>query len=286
VAFFVEASVEMPPWSLIKGMLGWIILPSAFLGFCIPFVIPRRLLVAAAIWIGLVICNYFNNFFSGWVPESLGLDALLPVLLIALVAVNFLTVPKKRLDLWWILRGVTVGASGMVFLVSSDIDWSYRAGLGVCCCVLQLQLEKAQELVPRWLLAGLLSATGLAASIVAAHAHAGKPADVALVMFAAWAGLTLAALQKRLDLRIAFSLAVLTIPCVLLTSRFYSDECKVPWSSFLLVALAPLSSVIAFLPERWSNSPRLQYASMSILWIFFLILAASNAALAEKLVYN
>jgi hypothetical protein len=147
-------------------------------------------------------------------------------------------------------------------------------------------LEKAQEAAPRWLLAALLSLTALAASLVAAHAFAGKPNVVALVMFAALTGLTLTALGKRIDLRIAFSLVALTIPCVLLTSLFYSEENKVPLSSFLLVALAPFSSLIAFLPERWGNSPRLQYASLSILWIFCLVLAVSMAAIAEKLVYN
>jgi hypothetical protein len=275
----------MPPVSLIKLMLWHIILPSLFLAFAISFVIPRRLLVALGIFTGLVICNCFNAYLPWW-PESLGWDVLLPVLFFALVVVNFLTVPKTKADLYWLLRGATVAALAAIFLVDSEVGWLYRIGLGFCCFVLQLQLEKAQACVPRWLLAGLLALTGLAASLIAAHAHAGKPADVGLVMFAAWAGLTLSALLKRLDLRIAFSLAALTIPCVLLTSLFYSEESKVPLTSFLLVAVAPLSSLIAFLPERWSNSPRLQYASMSILWIFFLILAVSMASFAEKLVYN
>jgi hypothetical protein len=269
--------------ALIKTMLLKLVLPSFFLAFSISFVIPRRFLVALALWSGLVICNLLNGLVDWW-PEALGWDTLLWVLLLASVTVNFLTVPKKNTERWWLLRGITVGALALLFLAASDVDWPYRAGLAICCCLLQLQLEKSQEFAPRWLLTALLSLTGLAASLVAAHAHAGKPADVGLMMCAAWVGLTLTALQKRIDLRIAFSLVILTIPCVLLTSLFYSEENKVPLSSFLLVAVAPFSSLIAFLPERWSNSPRLQYASMSILWIFFLILAVTNAATAEKLV--
>jgi hypothetical protein len=275
----------MPTGPLIKEMLLRIVLPALVLTSCISFLVPRRLIVAAAIWLSLFVCNFFNFYLPRWWPEALGWEALIPILFAAMLLINVLTISKTHTLRATLYRAAAVGLLAAVFLVESDWSWVDRIVLALLSASVQLVLEVVEQQMPAWLLAGLLACTSLAASLTAIAGHAAKPADICLGMAACWGGLAFTAVRKRLDLRIAFALAALTLPTMLLTSRVYNagfSEPGLPWISVLLVALSPITALLAYLPERYANSPRLQFTALSILWLSLLLMGVSFAQLFTK----
>ncbi len=88
-----------------------------------------------------------------------------------------------------------------------------------------------------------------AASGVAIHAHAALLMDLAVIAGSALFGLAAVSLFCRVDIGGAFPGAAIVLGGVLLSAYYdMDDECKVPYTSFLLPALAPLLLASAYIP--------------------------------------
>lgn len=185
-----------------------------------------------------------------WLPWLAGL-ALLVELLVRLPAVT----PSMG----WILRTGTVLLAGRL-LTPPDLrvatpwaSWALAAAMLLIWMVLK-------ALARQWKDATLPTALALcfaAAGMVLLHAHSARLADMALLGFAALFGIAVTAWLWPGDVAGALGAVAVFLPGLMLTGQQETFS-EVPFTSFLLVALAPVALLPMTLPliaqrQRWSR---------------------------------
>jgi hypothetical protein len=275
--------VPVPSWSDLQSLFLLVFLPGAVPAFGITFLVPRRVLAALAILVGMAICNVLKDILDWW-PGSLGWEALLPTMAVVMLLANLTLVSKTRPQTWRLARAALAGLAAGLLLVESQHSWAVHAWIALAAFALQYVLDSTHGRAPHWMIAACLTITNLAAALVLLNAYAAKLADLALIQASAWIGLALTACFRRLDLRIAYLAVALMLPCIMLKGMSYSVDQEVPAYSFILLMATPLLSAIALLADRWRQHAKLQYVFMVLLWVVYLAFAVILSLPSEQAV--
>jgi len=258
----------MPPVELVLDLLLRLVLPAAVssavvLGLTM-WLLDRKWWdcgLAGAVAAGLLIGNALRAPLP-YVPYDNGWPWLLPCaaasLVFSAVTITFLS---QKLAARAILNVVAVSLL-MWCLVPGELrtaTWLLGFGLLVLGNMLVLELaaqQAAKEQHTSWVVP-LAWATVLAggAAAVLIYAHSARFADAAALLAAALVGIAPLAWRSPLDLRPA-ALTVATYLLGLMLSGYHATYSDVPPASFALVAAAPLSLALLWLPavRRWPAS--------------------------------
>jgi hypothetical protein len=206
-----------------------------------------------------------------WLPWSAGL---------ALLAGLGARLPKLPLTVAWALRLLAVFIVARLLVpaeVAGGAAWPVLLFAAVVLFQWGLLEQLARQAPGGWLPLGL-SGVSFAAAVVLLHAHSARLTDLATLLCAALAGIAVVGWVLGRDPGGAMPAVAVALPGLLLIGQQETFS-ELPWTSFALVALAPLALSPLVLP--WLNRLR-GWGLVVIVLALLLVPAVAGVALAAQ----
>lgn len=285
---------SLPPWSVVQSMLLSVMLPGFAVGAGLLAAVcaatrsetGRMIGGALALGGGLAAGNFTRGLLPWWSLET-GWPSLFPATLAAIGGGVVATLLSSRRDCRWGLALRLITAAGCAWWLTPAGTASSRVGFflllftGSSLNREALRREASQSL-GRAALPALLLPWGAAAATVLIHAHSARFCDLAVLLTATQAGISLTVFLRKLDVAAHFAGPAVFFPALMLGGAANTFS-EVPVASFILVALAPCALWSLRLPpaRRWSGRTRATAACVVI--VIPCAVAVILAARAESL---
>ena len=263
----------MPPMEVVWDLVISILLPGFVVSFGTGMILLRWKWAGPALVLGIIAANVLSTplpWFD-W-DQELGRVCLVLVLSQAIV---FLC-PDK----WWKLSLAVawVGVLAGVLYYHENIEISHRCAAVAASMVLYGLLTLGEMRISGRTLLALLSAMGLATSLVMLHAHTARLSDVGMMWMASGAGVLLAAFFIKTEIRGVAGPAAVLFPFLLYYGKL-STFSEVPIWSFVLIVAAPLACFLCLLAKN-----RMRTVMVSAVWLLFLATAVALAMRHETII--
>jgi len=250
-----------------------IVLPGFVVSFVSGMILLRWKGAGAALVLGIFAANVLNTPLAwfDW-DQELGRVCLILVLSLATV---FLGCEK-----WWKqgLAAAWIGVLSGVLCYHENIEIGHRVEVVAVSMALFGLLSYAEQRLNGRVFLALLSATGLATSLVMLHAHTALLSDIGMMWMVSSAGVLLAAFIIKTEIRGLAGPTAVFIPFLLYYGQL-STYSAVPVWSFVLIAAAPLACCLCLLPKN-----RMRNVMVSVLWLFCLAAAVALAMRYETVI--
>lgn len=256
-------------WDLVISIL----LPGFVVSFVSGMVLLRWKWAGPALVLGLLAANVLSTPLP-WFDWDQELGRVCFALVLSLATV-FLSCDKWRkvsLAVSWV--GVLTG----MLCYHENIEISHRMAVVIVSMVLYGLLSFGELRLSGRTLLVLLSAMGLATSVVMLHAHTARLSDVSMMWMVSCVGVLLAALIIKTEIRGLAGPTAVLIPFLLYYGQL-STYSEVPVWSFVLIVAAPLACSLCLLTNN-----RMRNVLVSAAWMLCLIAAVALAMRYESVI--
>lgn len=265
--------MPIPPIDLIWTKLLSIVLPGLVASTIVGFLLIRWKLVGVAVFAGFIAANIREPALP-WFEWDRELGR---VLLVMLLSLGTMILPKQMT--WQRLTSMAwIGLLCTVLFHSEDIPLSHLSGGAALGMLSYIAIALSERRLMPLTLAALAPTTGLATAIVMIHAHTARLSDIGAMWMVSCSGLFLVTLWKKNELNGVAGLSAVLFPYLLYYGQ-QSTFSEVPWVSFALIALAPLSCLFSLLPVKLKKD-----WLVSITWVILLALAVGLAMHYETVI--
>lgn len=254
--------MPMPPLEVVWDLAKSILLPGFVVSFVSGLVLLRWKGTGLALVLGIFAANALNTPLP-WFDwnQELGRVCLILVLSLATIFLN-------GEQLWkWVVKTAWVGILSATLCFHENIESSHCLAVSAVSMALYGVLSFGERRLPGWVLLRLLSATGLATSLVMLHAHSARLSDVALMWMISCAGLFVAAIFTKKENQGLSGTAAVFLPFLLFYGQL-STFSNVPIWSFILVGVAPGACLLCLKVQ-----PRFMAWAVTAIWLVSLVAA-------------
>ena len=183
-------------------------------------------------------------------------------------------------DKWWKLSLAVawVGVLSGVLCYHENIEISHQCAVITASIAFYCLVSFGELRLSGKVLLALLTAMGLATSLVMLHAHTARLSDVGMIWMTSSAGVLLAAFFIKTETRGLAGPAAVLLPFLLYYGKL-STFSEVPIWSFVLVVAAPLACCLCLLAKN-----RMRTVMVSAVWLLCLITAVALAMRYETII--
>jgi hypothetical protein len=283
----------MPPLDHVLEVLLNAVLPPAILAAALTALVAwvgrrRDAIVYLGSALGLAAGGALGNWLCGALPVT-GMPTVawhwLPWVTLAALTTGVVAAgPTVPVGVGWSLRGMVAGHASWLLTPAELRTEHFWVPLLVGAVVLA-EWAVLEQLKWGGFAALAMSLTAVTGAVVLIHAGSRRFFDLAMILGGALAGIAVAALPMRVHTRGVAPAVAVIVPALLL-SGWYETYSEVPWSSFTLAALSPLSLAPSLWPAWQRHQKKGLWAVQSLLFLACLAGAIALAAMHESLDYE